>query len=135
MATKKRDTEKKPAMINVDPGAGLLAHTPVQRAGGAGTPDSSETGAFQVFQKPMLTPPRAVLIPKGRVVRGIVLVAGSGNPSSVGLHLNGALRTRGHFGGGFVLGAAPLTIDYEAETVISLWGDFYEIEVQEEVSQ
>ena len=61
-------------------------------------------------------------------------IANSGNPSSVGLYLHGALRTPG-MAGGFVLGAAPLTIDYEAETVISLWGDFYEIEVQEEVSQ
>ena len=47
-----------------------------------------------------------------------VLIASSGNPSTVLLHLNGALRTGG-YGGGLVLGAAPLTIDYDAETIIN----------------
>ena len=54
-------------------------------------------------------------------------IASDSNPSSVVLLLNGAVRTR-H--GGLILNNLPLTIDYDAETATSLFGDNYEIEVE-----
>lgn len=62
----------------------------------------------------------------GEWCRAVVELA-SGNGKSVALRLEGAVRA----GGGLVMGILPLTIDYEAETVTSLLGDEYEIEVND----
>jgi hypothetical protein len=48
--------------------------------------------------------------------------------SSVVLFLKGAVRTSN---GGMILNVLPLTVDYAAQTITSLLGDQYEIEVQE----
>ena len=58
-----------------------------------------------------------------------VALASDGNPSSVMLwFMNGgeAVRTAS---GGVIYNALPLSVDYAGETVESLFGDSYEIEV------
>jgi hypothetical protein len=55
-----------------------------------------------------------------------VALASDSDPSSVMLMLDGAVRDSR---GGFIAKALPLWIDYGKETVFSLWGDSYEIEV------
>jgi hypothetical protein len=57
---------------------------------------------------------------------GQVVVASDGNPSSVGLLVEGMVRSSS---GGWIGGGLPLVVDYEEETVRSLLGDLYEIEV------
>lgn len=59
--------------------------------------------------------------------RAFVALASDADPSSVMLLFDGAVRTSG---GGLIVGGLPLTIDYEAQTVSSLHGDDYEIEVR-----
>jgi len=56
----------------------------------------------------------------------LVGLASTSDPSSVMLLFNGAVRDGS---GGFIANALPLTIDYEQETVISLFGVSYQIEV------
>jgi hypothetical protein len=56
----------------------------------------------------------------------VVALASDANPSSVMLLLDGAVRDSW---GGFIAQALPLTIDYGAESVTSLFGDSYELEV------
>lgn len=56
--------------------------------------------------------------------RAVVALA-SPNGRSVALRLEGAVRA----GGGLIMGVLPLTIDYQRETVESLFGDAYEIEI------
>lgn len=58
--------------------------------------------------------------------RAFVAAASDSDPSSVMLMFDGAVRD-GH--GGLIANGLPLTINYGAETVISLFGDPYEIEV------
>jgi len=58
--------------------------------------------------------------------QAFVALASASDPSSVMLLFDGAVRD-GH--GGFIAKGLPLTIDYSAETVTSLFGDHYEIEV------
>ncbi len=58
--------------------------------------------------------------------RAFVALASDSDPSSVMLMFDGAVRDSR---GGFIAKALPLTIDYGAETVTSLFGDPYEIEV------
>ena len=58
--------------------------------------------------------------------RAIVAVASDTVQSSVMLMLDGAVRTSD---GGLIANTLPLTIDYEKETVTSLFGGEYEIEV------
>jgi hypothetical protein len=55
-----------------------------------------------------------------------VALASDTDPSSVMLMLDGAVRSSS---GGMFVNALPLTIDYAAETVTSLHGDAYDIEV------
>ena len=55
----------------------------------------------------------------------VALASGSGK--AIGLDLESAVRTRS---GGFIAGALPLLVDYEKESVTSLFGDEYEIEVR-----
>ena len=59
-----------------------------------------------------------------------VALASDTDPSSVMLLFDGAVRAP-RAPGGLIAGGAPLSIDYEAETVVSLFGDSYELEVQE----
>lgn len=54
-----------------------------------------------------------------------VALASPAKPSSVVLFLDGPVRASG----GIIANILPLSIDYEAETVTSLMGDSYEIEV------
>lgn len=56
----------------------------------------------------------------------IVALASDTNPSSVALILMGAVRG----GSGIIAGTLPLTVDYDAETVVGLTGDSYEIDVE-----
>jgi hypothetical protein len=57
-----------------------------------------------------------------------VALASESNPSSVMLELiDGVVRTPN---GGLFIGGLPLTVDYEAETVESLVGDYYDIDIQ-----
>lgn len=56
----------------------------------------------------------------------LVALASDSQPSSVMLMLGGAVRD-GH--GGFIAKALPLSVDYGKETVTSLFGGSYEIEV------
>lgn len=58
-----------------------------------------------------------------------VVLASFTNPSSVMLILDGMVRA----GEGCIANVLPLAIDYEAETVVSLFGDSYEIEVAGEL--
>jgi hypothetical protein len=58
-----------------------------------------------------------------------VRLASDTNPSSVLLLFDGAVRAGG---GGLVFGGLPVTIDYEAQTVTSVLGDIYEIEVPDD---
>ena len=58
--------------------------------------------------------------------RGVVAVASDSNPSSVGLMVEGMVRSNT---GGWIGGGLPLFVDYEAQTVTSLLGDEYEVEV------
>ena len=58
--------------------------------------------------------------------QAFVALASDSDPSSVMLMLDGAVRVSS---GGMFVNALPLTIDYGAETVTSLHGDSYEIEV------
>jgi hypothetical protein len=55
-----------------------------------------------------------------------VAMASDADPSAVMLMFDGAVRASG---GGLIIGALPLTINYKAETVSSLHGDQYELEV------
>lgn len=55
-----------------------------------------------------------------------VVAASATNPQSVGLMLDGAVRD-GH--GGLIAQALPLFVDYQTQTVTSLVGDEYEIDV------
>jgi len=57
---------------------------------------------------------------------GVVALAGG---SSVAILFNGMVRT---IDGGYAGGVLPITVDYEAQTVVTLWGDEYDIEVAEE---
>jgi len=57
-----------------------------------------------------------------------VALASDSNPSSVMLLFDGAVRTKR----GLIANALPLTVDYEAEAVTSLFGDSYDIEVAED---
>jgi hypothetical protein len=59
--------------------------------------------------------------------QAFVALASDSNPSSVMLLFDGAVRTPG---GGLITGGLPLTIDYKAQTVSSLLGDSYELEVR-----
>lgn len=54
-----------------------------------------------------------------------VVVASGAQPQSVALELTGVVRA----GGGVAGGILPATVDYERETVTSLFGDEYEVEV------
>ena len=54
-------------------------------------------------------------------------LASDTNPSSVMLLL--FLRDAVRASGGVIVGALPVTVDYDAETVTGLTGDEYEIEV------
>jgi ribosomal protein S27AE len=72
---------------------------------------------------------RVRLRPDDDWTRAITAVASDSDPSSVVLLLDGAVRDSR---GGFIAKALPLTIDYGAGTVISLFGDPYEIEVAAE---
>ena len=56
-----------------------------------------------------------------------VVLASEENPSSVMLLFDGPVRAMR----GLMFNALPLTVDYEKETVVSLWGDDYEIEVED----
>jgi len=56
-----------------------------------------------------------------------VLLASQTDPSSVMLLLEDGVPARG----GLILGSLPLIVDYAAETVTSLFGGEYEIEVAE----
>lgn len=58
--------------------------------------------------------------------QAVVALASDTDPSSVMLTFDGAVRDGR---GGFVAKCLPLTIDYKAQSVISLFGDTYEIEV------
>jgi hypothetical protein len=58
--------------------------------------------------------------------QAFVALASDSNPSSVMLMLDGAVRASS---GSMFVNALPLTIDYGAETVTSLRGDSYKIEV------
>lgn len=58
--------------------------------------------------------------------RAFVAFASDSDPSSVMLMLDGAVRSSS---GGMFVNALPLTVDYGAETITSLHGDSYEIEV------
>jgi hypothetical protein len=55
-------------------------------------------------------------------------LASDSNPSSVMLMLTGIVRAKE----GWIAERLPLSIDYEAETAISLWGDSYELEISED---
>jgi hypothetical protein len=55
-----------------------------------------------------------------------VALASGSDPSSVMLAFDGAVRDGR---GGLIANVLPLTIDYGAEKVTSLWGDSYEIEI------
>lgn len=55
---------------------------------------------------------------------GFVALASDTNPSSVML-MGAAFRTAGI---GILCGGLPLSVDYEQETVMSLFGDEYELE-------
>jgi hypothetical protein len=57
---------------------------------------------------------------------GVVAVASDVNPQAVVLALDGVVRAPHRALVGNIL---PLTIDYDKETVISLVGGYYEIEV------
>ena len=59
--------------------------------------------------------------------RGAVILASGGNPQSVGLMVEGMVRSAG---GAWVGGGLPLMVDYDAETVTSLIGDEYELEIE-----
>jgi hypothetical protein len=61
-------------------------------------------------------------------VKGLVWVVSDTNPSSVGLMIEGMVRSSG---GGWIGGGLPLLVDYDAGTVKSLIGDEYEIGVAE----
>ena len=65
----------------------------------------------------------------GEWVEGVVILASDGNPSSVGLLVEGMVRSHS---GSWIGGGLPLVVDYERETVTSLLGDEYEVEVAEE---
>lgn len=58
--------------------------------------------------------------------RAVVAMA-SENGESIGLLLEGAVRDAD--GEGLILGALPLIVDYERETVEAIFGGAYEIEV------
>ena len=60
---------------------------------------------------------------------GFVEMASETNPSSVMLQVEGIQSRKG----AIIIGGLPLTIDYKAETVESLFGDSYEIEVAESI--
>jgi hypothetical protein len=60
-------------------------------------------------------------------VPAFVGLASDTNPSSVMLLFDGAVRSAS----GIIANALPVSIDYEAQTVISLFGDAYEVEVME----
>jgi hypothetical protein len=57
-----------------------------------------------------------------------VVLASNTNPSSVMLMFSGAVRAKS----GLLVGGLNLSIDYQAETVESLLGDEYEIQVRDE---
>jgi hypothetical protein len=57
---------------------------------------------------------------------GWIALASVTNPSSVLVLLHGPVRSNA----GIIANVLPLTIDYDAATSISLFGDAYEIEVQ-----
>jgi hypothetical protein len=59
-------------------------------------------------------------------VPAFVALASDNNPSSVMLLFVGAVRSAN----GIIANGLPLSIDYEAQTVVNLFGDSYEIEVQ-----
>jgi len=56
-----------------------------------------------------------------------VALASDSDPAAVMVLFSGAVRAMT----GVIAGGLPLTVDYEVETVVSLMGDFYEIEVAE----
>lgn len=58
--------------------------------------------------------------------RAFVGVASDGDPASVMLLFDGAVRTSD---GGLLRGALPLTVSYQEQTATSLLGDAYEMEV------
>jgi hypothetical protein len=64
-------------------------------------------------------------------VPAFVALASDTNPSSVMLLLHSAVRSAD----GFIAKVLPVSIDYEAETVVSLFGDFYQIEVADAAAQ
>ena len=70
---------------------------------------------------------RVRLSESGDWTPAFVAAASDSDPSSVMLLFDGAVRTSG---GGLIVGGLPLTIDYGAQTVTSLLGDSYEIEVK-----
>lgn len=55
----------------------------------------------------------------------VVALASDSDPSSVMLLLSCAVRAKE----GWIAKGLPVMIDYQAEQVVSLWGDIYEIEV------
>jgi hypothetical protein len=58
-------------------------------------------------------------------VTAMVGIASKSDPQSAGLLFDGPIKAQD----GYILGFLPLTIDYTAETVMSLYGEAYEIEV------
>ena len=57
--------------------------------------------------------------------QAFVGLASDSDPSSVMLLFDGAI----HASGGLLMGALPLSVNYERQTAVSLLGDDYEIEV------
>lgn len=69
---------------------------------------------------------RVRLSESGDWTPAFVAVASDSDPSSVMLLFDGAVRSAT----GLLVGGLPLTINYGAQTVTSLLGDSYEIEVK-----
>ena len=69
---------------------------------------------------------RVRLSGRGEWAPAFVALASESDPSSVMLMLDHAVLASS---GGMFINALPLTIDYKAETVTSVYGDAYDIEV------
>lgn len=81
------------------------------------TPDRLKRGDFV----------RVRLNPDDEWTQAFVALASDSEPSSVMLLFDGAVRDGR---GGFIAKGLPLTISYKEQSVISLFGDTYEIEVR-----
>jgi hypothetical protein len=67
----------------------------------------------------------------GEWTPAFVALASDTDPASVMLLFDGAVRASN----GLIANSLPLTINYQAETVTSLMGDSYEIEVPVELAK